>query len=141
MKNLDDISIEVNSIKKLFEDVLSGISNVENVIEQYAKMSRLINDIALETQLLSLNAAVEAARAGEAGKGFAIVAQAVRELAAKSQQSVNEVADTADFAKRTIDSIAQSSGQVDQSILKVSNYIDEITNTLNMVQDNSLTLP
>lgn len=136
LENLKQISAEVDSIKALFEQVLGGIGNVESALDQYARMARLINDIAMETQLLSLNAAVEAARAGAAGKGFAVVAQAVRELADKSQQSVNEVADTTEFSRRTIASITQSSGQVDQSILKVSDYIEDITRAMKTVRQH-----
>ena len=137
LENLKQISTEVDSIKRLFEEVLGGIGNVGSALEQYAKMARLINDIALETQLLSLNAAVEAARAGAAGQGFSIVAQAIRDLAAKSQQSVGDVADTTAFAKNTLQSIAESSSHVDQSILKVADYIEEITRMMNMVRDTA----
>ena len=134
LENLKQISAEVDSIKAMFEQVLGGISSVESVLDQYARMARLINDIAMETQLLSLNAAVEAARAGAAGKGFSVVAQAVRELATKSRQSVNKVADTTEFSKRTIESITQSSGQVDESILRVSDYIEDIARAMSMVK-------
>ncbi|MDF2685500.1 MAG: rsxB 7 [Clostridia bacterium] len=135
VENLSCISAEVEDIRKLFDDVLKDVGNVASTIEQYNKMASLISDMAFETQILSLNAAVEAAHAGEAGKGFAVVAQAIRDLASKSQKSVSEVANTSSFAKRTINAITDASENVDKSILKVSEYIGEISKVMNNLQD------
>ncbi len=135
VENLSRISAEVEDIKKLFEDVLRDVGDVENAIEQYTKMAKLVNDMALQTQILSLNAAVEAARAGASGKGFGVVAQAIRELAAKSQQSVSEVADTTLYAKKTIESITKASGNVDQSIIKVADYIEKISLSMGSLKE------
>lgn len=135
IENLSRISCELEGIKEHFDKVLCDVENVGEAIEQYHKMARLVSEMAMQTQILSLNAAVEAARAGAAGKGFAVVAQAIRDLAKQSQESVGEVADTNAFAKRTIHAITQASGNVDASLLKAADYVSEITRVMNSMKD------
>ena len=129
-ENLNRIQTELQDIKTQFEMVLADVANVGEAIEQYNKMARMVNDMALQTQILSLNASVEAARAGAAGKGFAVVAQAIRDLATQSRESVKEVTDTSAFATKTIEAITQASGSVDASLLKAADYVEEITRAM-----------
>jgi len=124
--SLSHISAEVDEIKRLFGDVLSGMSDVEEAVKQYSKMAKMLGSIATQTTILSLNASIEAAHAGESGRGFSVVANAVRDLAKKSQESVRSVGDTSEYATRTIARITGASETVDESIKKMSNYIEAL---------------
>jgi len=96
------------------KQLTGAMSNIGSASNQIANITKVIEDIAFQTNILALNAAIEAARAGNAGKGFAVVADEVRNLAAKSAEAAKQTADLIKHSVSTVSEGTQMSAQTAQ---------------------------
>ena len=148
LKNSTERSIEIRDIMTEATDSIEQVgimisqttSNIEDVNESSSKIkniTKMIEDIAFQTNILALNAAVEAARAGEQGRGFAVVASEVRNLAQNSQASVKEITSLID---ESVNKINTATNSVRESHKIFEELKDRIINSANLINEISHTI-
>ena len=118
-ENMDETTLEIELGETQMKKLVEAMSEIENTSGEIEKIIKTIDDIAFQTNILSLNAAVEAARAGEAGKGFAVVADEVRNLASKSAEAAK---DTTELIQNTITAIENGNDMV----IKTEKHLSQI---------------
>lgn len=158
-KNAADLTNQAKNQVDIGSDrmkaMMIAVENIEKSSNEIAKIIKVIDDIAFQTNILALNAAVEAARAGAAGKGFAVVADEVRNLAIRSSEAakttndlivasisdiregsthsketseaINSIAEMVEKINTLMGNIAQSSAEQASAISQISAGMDNIT--------------
>lgn len=112
--------------------VAENVEATDKAVGEISAAVELINEIANQTNLLSLNASIEAARAGEAGKGFAVVANEISSLATQSNESADKIADV-------ISMLVEDSKRSMRKMDEVKKFLDEQQSNLqNTIQEFSI---
>lgn len=123
---------------KLVEDLNTNSINLKRNISNISEIMEIMNGIAFQTNVLSLNAAVEAAKAGEQGRGFSVVAAAVRELAMKSKDSAQKVAGIIREGDESLVQMESRMQKTRASFLEIDRQVETLTSLINDIsQANS----
>ena len=117
------------------DQMLASMRDISDSSEKISKIIRVIDEIAFQTNMLSLNAAVEAARAGEAGMGFAVVADEVRGLAQRCSRAAR---DTSALIEESIDHARVGSIRVDEVAMAMRQVTETSTTVGQLSQDLSV---
>lgn len=113
---VQDLSSKSDTTVSLTRVLVEDISAVQQSSEEIKSFVDVINSIAGQTNLLSLNASIEAARAGEAGRGFAVVAEEIRKLADQSKESGNRIKEIVENIGNTTDKTTVSAKKAEEMV-------------------------
>ncbi len=111
--------------EQAFSLIFGSIDEINESTNKIGMASGLIQEIASQTNLLSLNASIEAARAGEMGKGFAVVANEIRNLAEESAKSVNDINNMLRELRNNVDTATLQSETVKNSVIMQVKGVEE----------------
>lgn len=124
--SIKNLVLEIDQSSGVIETVKTGSINIGTVLD-------VIKNIAEQTNLLALNAAIEAARAGEQGRGFAVVADEVRSLAKKTQDSTEEIEQLIARLQSHADDAVASMAANKSSINELAEQTSQATDSLNVI--------
>jgi methyl-accepting chemotaxis protein len=140
MRNVENVKslTEASEVGRSgLQDVASDIQQIAHDSEGLLEINAVMENIASQTNLLSMNAAIEAAHAGEAGKGFAVVADEIRKLAeSSSEQSktissvLKKIKDSIDKITRSTDAVLNKFEAIDSGVRTVSDQEENIRNAM-----------
>ena len=143
-KNVDKMSVLANSLtskvqtgENLANKTTSAMEDIDTQVHSINDAITVIDQIAFQTNILSLNAAVEAATAGEAGKGFAVVAGEVRNLANRSAEAAKEIKNIVEIATNKANEGKDIAKEMIKGYSNLSNDISETIEVINGVSISS----
>ena len=129
----EEIARKIQNTNDQMQSLTGAMNDIQNNAGEITKIAKAIQDIAFQTNILALNASVEAARAGAAGKGFSVVANEVKQLAAKSGEAAQAAARMVENTREIIHTGVALTAETAQSleeISTVSGQIGQITHQL-----------
>ena len=130
------LSDESTRTVELTRELVGNIEEVQRSSKEIKEFVEVINSIAGQTNLLSLNASIEAARAGEAGRGFAVVAEEIRKLADQSKASGDKIQDIVANIGSTTDKTTESARRTEEMIVKQAQALQQTVEVFDRINQS-----
>ncbi|MCL2400553.1 MAG: methyl-accepting chemotaxis protein [Defluviitaleaceae bacterium] len=140
-KSANELSEQVQVVANIGSQYMRDMSEVMEEIKlssaEIAEVASIIETIALQTNLLAINASVEAARAGEHGRGFSVVADEVRNLAGRSAKAARETAEMISKSLSRVDEGVAKSIETTEALQKIVKVTVNVTDVISNIADAS----
>ncbi|MCZ9874761.1 methyl-accepting chemotaxis protein [Brachyspira hyodysenteriae] len=137
-KMILDSKSSVENAGNIISETTTNIEEVHDASSKIKDITKIIEDIAFQTNILALNASVEAARAGEQGKGFAVVAAEVRNLAQTTQTSVKSITDLIENVYDKIDKATGTARESQEIFIEIQNKIDDASKIMEGISNSAI---
>ncbi|MEP0912272.1 methyl-accepting chemotaxis protein [Leptolyngbya sp. GB1-A1] len=129
-----DLTVQnILSLRETIGETAKKVKRLGESSQQISKVVSLINQIALQTNLLAINAGIEAARAGEEGQGFAVVAEEVGELAARSANATQEIEKIVATIQRETSQVVEAMEQSTAQVVEGTHLVENAKQSLGQI--------
>ena len=128
--NVEKATTQMLDVQTKQNEVTEAANTIEAAVKSSMEIIGSIQNIASQTNLLSLNASIEAARAGDAGRGFAVVATEVQTLSNSSKQTTELISDKLNNVNESVKNILQKINQISESIAEETDEMNTINATI-----------
>lgn len=135
-----DLSSHVSDTTNITKEIIEEINVLNQDALSINEIITTIEDIAEETDLLSLNASIEAARAGDAGRGFAVVADNIRKFAERSNEAAGEIRKIVGTLQNRMSETIKTAGKASEIVEKQETSLDSTITIFSQIRDHVATL-
>jgi len=137
---VENLKVKANETSDVTKGVIVDIEALARETSSIENIVATINDIASQTNLLSLNASIEAARAGEAGRGFAVVAEEIRKLAEQSAVSAGEIGTIIASITSKTEKTATAAKHAEEIVMQQEDAVSTTLSEFNVISENVKTI-